>query len=66
MELYGFKMKKYEQENQALRDQLQEVKRSSDKQREEELASLKNHLTASFREKMNNARNAYDIQLAEL
>lgn len=35
MELYGFKMKRYEKENEGLKERIEELKSSYEKQKEE-------------------------------
>lgn len=42
------------------------MKLNCEKQKEEELNSLRSHLTNSFREKTSNLRNTYDAKIVEL
>jgi hypothetical protein len=66
MELYGFKMKKYEKENEGLLEQLERLKIRGEKQREEELDSLKAHLTITYRDKIFNQKKEYESKIEEL
>lgn len=49
MDLFSFKIRKYEKENAALEQQLADIKRACEREKNEQLTQLRNQLNAGFR-----------------
>jgi len=63
MELFHFKIKKFEKENQSLCEQLEEMKEYYEKHKQEEITSIKTQITAIFREKLTAERKSYESRI---
>lgn len=66
MELFGFKTKKLEQENEGLRTQLADTRKHYEKQREEEAAAIRNTLNSALRDKLTHERTHYESKISNL